>query len=113
MSKLTLPRNGIPFSLGERVSPEWYRFFYDLNERVGGVSGASNDDLSSSQFEDAGIEETKALLASFADAANQVPPHEQALCLAVDALVSEVEELRGQLRELTKAVEDLQQGMNP
>jgi hypothetical protein len=113
MSKLTLPRNGITFVLGDRVSPEWYRFFHDLNERVGGVSGSSNDDLSASQFEDAGIEETKALLARFADAADQVPPHEQALVLAVESLVSEVEEVRGQLRELTKAVEALQQGMNP
>lgn len=113
MSKLTLPRNGIPFSLGERVSPEWYRFFHDLNERVGGVSGSSTDDLSASQFEDAGIEEAKALLASVSDAANQMPANDQAFGLAVDSLLPEVEELRGQLRELTKAVEALQQGMTP
>jgi hypothetical protein len=113
MSKLTLPRAGIPVILGDRVSPEWFRFFHDLNERVGGVSGASNDDLSASQFEDAGIEETKALLARVADAAAQVPPQEQAFVLALESLVSEVEEMRRQLRELTKAVEALQQGMNP
>ena len=113
MSKLTLPRAGIPLILGDRVSPEWFRFFHDLNERVGGVSGSSTNDLLESQFEDAGIEETKALLGRIADAADQVPPREQALILAVDALGSEVEELRGQLRELTKAVEALQQGMNP
>jgi ABC-type transporter Mla subunit MlaD len=113
MSKLTLPRAGIPLISGDRVSPEWFRFFHDLNERVGGVSGSSNDDLAASQFEDAGIEETKALLARVADAAAQVPPHEQAIVLALESLVSEVEEMRGQLRELTKAIEALQQGMNP
>lgn len=42
---LTIPRAGIPLTVGDRVSPEWYRFLYDLTERVGGVAGWSVEDL--------------------------------------------------------------------
>jgi hypothetical protein len=45
MSMLTIPRSGIPLTLGDRISPEWYRFLYDLTERVGGVAGWSVHDL--------------------------------------------------------------------
>jgi hypothetical protein len=42
---LTIPRSGIPLTVGDRISPEWYRFLYDLTERVGGVAGWSVHDL--------------------------------------------------------------------
>ena len=57
MSLVTLPRAGMPLVRGDAVSPEWFRFFHDLAVRSGGTTGASSNDLSLSQFEDAGIEE--------------------------------------------------------
>ena len=55
MTLLTLPRASIPVidSKGY-MSREWYRWATDATSRMGGVEGAGTDDLTLSQFEDAG-----------------------------------------------------------
>lgn len=61
MTKVTLPRYGVALTArGDQPSAEFYRWMHDITERVGGALGTGTDDLSVSQFEDAGIEETKA-----------------------------------------------------
>jgi len=122
---LTLPRASIPVidSKGY-MSREWYRWATDATARMGGVEGASTDDLTLSQFEDAGIEEHKHALYRLADDVGQMPPSAQALAQddlsppavhmpPVDDVGGGVEELRARIAELTKAVEALQQGMTP
>jgi len=117
MASLTAPRNGIPIGTAiingvqvqVEVHPEYLRWFESLTGRVGGVSGASTNDLTVSQFEDAGIEETKHGLMRQGDDLWQIPPVVQ--LGPVDSEAPGLEELRGQIAELTKAVEALQQGL--
>lgn len=49
-------------------------FLKQLFERVGGSAGDGTLDLSAAQFEDAGIEETKAMVMRFADDSAVMPP---------------------------------------
>lgn len=101
MSTITPPRAGVPIgravvagrNVVVDVDEEYLRFFASLTERAGGVSGSGTTDLSVAQFEDAGIEETKALLHVLANEAGQAP--------------SGIEE---QLRALTLRVIALEQG---
>lgn len=112
MTLLTLPRASIPVidSKGY-MSREWYRWATDATARMGGVEGASTDDLNVSQFEDAGIEEAKAGLYRMADEFGQVPP---AAPMAADRPPEpEIESLRAEVAELRKAIEALQQGITP
>ena len=112
MTLLTLPRAQIPLiDAGGRISREWYRWASDATVRMGGVDGASTDDLTLSQFEDAGIEEHKLALYRLTDDVGQSPTVAQAV--TVDDVGVGIEELRAQIAELTKAVEALQQGMTP
>lgn len=112
MTLLTLPRASIPVidSKGY-MSREWYRWATDATARMGGVDGASTDDLTLSQFEDAGIEEHKLALYRLADDVGQSPTSAHAI--PADDVGGGVEELRARIAELTKAVEALQQGMTP
>jgi hypothetical protein len=91
MSLVTIPRIGIPVLNGSQLSAEWYRFFHDINERVGGVNGWSVDDLRNAP-ESAGKAETAALAQDVGD-----------LRLAAD-----LGELRAQLSELLKSDIDCQ-----
>lgn len=75
MSTVTIPRADIPIAGSAPPSRDWYRWAHDITQRVGGVTGASTTELELSAFEDAGIEETKASVATFADAAAQTPPN--------------------------------------
>ena len=116
MANVTAPRNGIPIGwanvAGQRVAveihPEYLRYFESLMTRVGGVTGSGTEDLSLSQFEDAGVEEHKHALFNLADDVAQAPS--VLIAASEDAHGSSVEELREQVAELTKAVEALQQG---
>ncbi len=109
MTMLTLPRVGISFlSADGQVSPEWRRFLFDLSQRAGGVTGSSTEDLTLSQFEDAGIEETKWALGNLAQQFGQLPVVPDPL--APDP-VPEVSELRAEVEELRRKVEALQQGL--
>lgn len=109
MTLLTLPRAGIPLVSGDRVSPEWYRFFHDLTARAGGVTGAGTDDLSASAFEDAGIPEQQAQIYALSDAVFQAPAA-VAASVAQEPALERVAALEAQVAELTKALEGLQQG---
>ena len=131
MANVTFPRNGIPIGFvtvnGQRLAvdihPEYLRAFNSILGRVGGVTGTGTNDLALSQFEDAGIEETKANLYRLTDDVFQLPPmvvlpadDENQLPPVVslpiqDDPVTGIEELRAQVAELTKAIQALQQGL--
>ncbi len=116
MSTITLPRSDIPLTQDSAGTPsrDWYRWARDVTARVGGVTGASTNDLAESAFEDAGIEEIKALTFAVSDAAGQVPAAPDVLALLVadnQRLSGEVEELRGVINELWKFVQDARQGV--
>ena len=68
MTTVTLPRSDIaavlPASNGDLLpSRDLYRWMRDITDRVGGVSGSGTADLAVTAFEDAGIEETKSVVA--------------------------------------------------
>ena len=109
MSLVTLPRAGMPVAGTATISREWYRWAYDITQRVGGVTGAGTNDLTLSQFEDAGIEEHKHALYRLTDDVWQMPPRVE--MSPADDQAPLIEELRAQVAELTKAVEALQQGL--
>ena len=81
MALLTQPQARIPIGwatiAGQRVpvevDPEWMRYLSTLNERAGGVSGVSTTELTEEAFDDAGVEEIKAIGYAMANAAGQVP----------------------------------------
>lgn len=110
---LMLPREGIPITGSELPTREWYRFFFDLSQRVGGVLGSSTDDLATASFEDAGVEESRALLFATGDAANQAPPAEQlqAIVSENERLSEEIAELRAVVFELYKSLQGISQGV--
>jgi hypothetical protein len=111
MSTLTLPRVGIPLTVsGERVGNEWYRFFYDLAIRAGGVTGEGTDDLSAAMFEDAGIEELKIQGYALADELRSFPPNIHWPEPEIDPKQARIEALEAQVAELVKMVEGLQAG---
>lgn len=75
---VTMPRADIPFMLempdgSLRNNPEWIRLLTELLGRAGGTTGPGTEDLTVSQFEDAGIEETKAGLSTARDEFGQLP----------------------------------------
>lgn len=80
---LTPPKAQVPIAtvdVGGRsfactIHPEWLRYLAQgLFDRAGGTSGSSSNDLSASAFEDAGIEEAKAVLYGLRDGLNSTPP---------------------------------------
>jgi hypothetical protein len=113
MSTVTPPRNGIPIGFADtqtgevRVHPEYLRFFESVFTRVGGTVGSGTNDLTLSQFEDAGIEEVKASAAHLADELGQVPSNTPTQWSDVD---SELSALRAEIDSLRVAVDALIQG---
>lgn len=90
------------------LSPEAYRALQSLSYRVGGVVAPTIPDLDVQQYADAGIEETKAQLNALQNDLAMLPPAVQCV---IEALTSEVSELRAQLAVLTTQLNDLQQGV--
>lgn len=98
MTIITLPRAGLPLTLqGATISQEWFRWARDITERAGGVSGMGSDELSLSQSDDAGIEETKAQLYEVSDS---------------QAQYNEIAELREQVLALLSRIEAIEQGVS-
>lgn len=98
MTIITLPRAGLPLTLqGATISQEWFRWARDITERAGGVTGMGSEELAMSQFEDAGIEETKALLYAVNDS---------------QAQANEIAELREQVLALLLRIEAIEQGVS-
>ena len=109
MSVVTLPRIQIPLTIGgDRVSAEWYRLFHDLVLRAGGVTGPGTNDLAISQFDDAGIEETKFSLEVMARSLEQAPREEPPHRIA--QLEAQLTEALAQIGELQREVKGIQQG---
>ena len=77
------------------TNPEYVRFFFGLTDRVGGPTGPGTPDLSVAQFEDAGVEETKALMIRGFDSVNQKP-----------------DDLHEKIEALQRRVADLEQGLS-
>lgn len=90
------------------VTREWYLFLQGVFDRVGGADGVSTSDLSASAFEDAGIEETKAMLFSSTFALSQNPPAQYDQIVA--DLQAELSSQRDLIAELTKTIQGIQQG---
>ena len=115
MSNVTIPRIGVPIGtalvnglpVDVTPHPEWVRFLSDLVSRAGGPTGASTNDLSVSQFEDAGIPENLQKLMQLADELGQV----RAEAPAVFDVLEIVSGLRSEVEELRRQVQALQQGM--
>lgn len=105
------------------MSREWYLFFQAMFLRVGGTSGSTiaiNPDLLQSPLSE-GTSELLALQLSAADAAGQIPPTIPSIWpddqsppaipgITFDDLLGELRQTRDQVAELTKRIQDLQQG---
>lgn len=123
MTLLTLPRASIPLVDAKgNISREWFRWASDATARMGGVEGLGTEELTLSQFEDAGIEEAKHSIYRLSDDMGQLPPAVHVLAdtdLTPPAVHVQttpdagpgIEELRAQVAELAKAVQALQQGL--
>ena len=96
MSLVTLPRAGMPVAGTETISREWYRWAYDITQRVGGVTGAGTDDLTLSQFEDAGIEELKLQLYRLTD--------------QISDMAGELNAMRERLTVANRQLQDINEG---
>lgn len=106
MSLLTLPRAQVPLVDAKgQITREWYRWATDATKRMGGVEGSSTDDLTLSQFEDAGIEETKQAVYRVADELGQMPV---SLPQQIEDLTTTVDELQALVATLFQAIQDLQ-----
>lgn len=110
MSLLTLPRASIPvIDANGYMNREWYRWASDATARMGGVEGTGTDDLSLSQFEDAGIEEAKQGIYRLVDEIGQLPP---IVVEQIEALETETAQLREAVAALMRMVQDMQEGIN-
>lgn len=79
------------------IETAWFRYLSQaLYDRAGGALGMSNDELAMSQFEDAGIEETKALVYANHDAASQF----------------DASALREEVAALMRRIEAIEQGVS-
>jgi hypothetical protein len=105
------------------IAREWYLFLQGLFNRVGGANGSSTTDLVASLFEDAGSSETNARLFAVEQALGQAPlpftptadsPSEQLPAyqqfVQLDALQTELYELRETVAELKKDLDAIRQG---
>lgn len=116
MANITLPRADIPFMLDDgngnlRNHPEWIRAMSDLLRRTGGVSGPGTEDLTLSQFEDAGIEETKVALRELGSEFGQLPPAAQ-VPITQDDPDARLNALAAELTALREVVQGLLQGLS-
>jgi uncharacterized coiled-coil protein SlyX len=111
MSTLTLPRAQIPLTVGgDRMSPEFYRWAYDVTIRAGGVTGEGTDELSAAMFEDAGIEELKMQVYQLTDELRSFPPNIHWPDPEVDSQQARIEALEAQVAELTKIIDSILAG---
>lgn len=109
MTNVTLPREDIAItSRGDRVSTDWFRWARDITQRVGGVRGSSSDDLTLSQFEDAGIAEGHAALFALQDAIGQAPVRDE--YIRADDPSGELSALREEVALLRARLDALEQG---
>lgn len=90
------------------ITREWSRYLAGLYSRVGGAQGESTTDLTTSQFEDAGIEELKAGLYALADMAQAAPMAQAAD--QVQHLETQVSGLREEVAQLRAMINDMRQG---
>ena len=111
MSLVTLPRAGMPVAGTATISREWYRWAYDITQRVGGVTGAGTDDLSLSQFEDAGIEEARHAIFRLADEVGQAPKNQTHQ--TQEDLETQINDLRETVAALAQIIRDIQEGLTP
>jgi hypothetical protein len=92
-----------------KLTPEAQIFLRDLWLRAGGATGSSSNDLSVSQFEDAGIAEGHAVMFANQDEARQIPLAQESI--AADEVASnEVASLRAEVDSLRQRVDALEQG---
>ena len=97
MSNVTLPQAGVAATgMGGVMTRDWYRWAHDVTQRIGGVTGESISDLVLSQFEDAGIEESKAQIYALRD--------------EIRAFQSLLSEVRDTLAEVRKEMAGIQSG---
>jgi hypothetical protein len=116
MTIVTVPIQSVPIGSvtvgGQKYDvathPEFVRFFDSMLRRVGGPTGVGTNDLVVSQFEDAGIEETKALLYLAERSAGQMPIAEPVPCPEVAAPC----DLQEQITALALRVQALEQGVS-
>lgn len=106
------------------ITREWYLFFQGVFDRIGGATGQSSTDLTQDMPDDAGLEETKALLFTGLDGLSQGTPMAQTLGEAINqdtpmavlpqealsTLIAELQAQRDLIAELTKMVQAIQQG---
>lgn len=104
MTVVTIPRATVPFVGNAPMSAEWYRWASDITQRVGGPTGAGSNDLSLSQFDDAGIEEAKANINDLRQEVRQAP---QAAQEAVMALESSVHAIVAQAQQMSVDMDGL------
>ena len=109
MSKVTTPRGGIAIAGNLPATPEMLRWMWDVDKRIGSVTGSSADDLTLSQFEDAGIEEVKANAYAMADIIGQLPA--QQFQQPEQDVSGEIAALREEVQALRQAIEALLQGV--
>lgn len=118
MTTVTQPKAQVPIGFvtvaGQRLdvmqSQEMVRFFASLVQRAGGTSGTGTEELTLSQFEDAGIEESKALLFALTDemrARPEAPVH----AVTQDDPSGELASLREEVAALRSRLDALEQGV--
>lgn len=111
MSIVTIPKANMPIDqAGNLPSVAMYRWMHDITQRVGGPAGSGINDLEIAQFEDAGIEEAKALLYAVTDHFNSAPPNTSPP--AAEELETQVSALNAQLQAALQRIEALEQGVN-
>lgn len=89
------------------MSREWYLFFQAMFFRIGGSTGQSNDDLLQGVPEELGAAELLASQLTAFDAIAQTPT---VPAVVVYDTLAEVNVMRDQIAELTKRLDDIQQG---
>lgn len=92
----------------------WFLFLQSLWQRQGGAVAPSTSDVEGSLFEDAGSSETQALLFSQGQDLGQSPlallvVEQQSTLLQLQA---QLDETRDKVAELTKAINDINQGVS-
>lgn len=90
------------------MSREWYLFFQAMFLRIGGANGQSNDDLLQGVPEELGAAELLALQLTASDAVAQITPPISAA--TVYDMLGELNSMRDQMAEVTKRLNDIQQG---
>ena len=90
------------------MAREWYLFFQAMFLRIGGTNGLSQDDLLQGIPEELGVAELLALQLTAQDGLAQAPP--AAAAVTFDDVLGELRATRDQVAELTKRLDDIQQG---